>query len=100
MNELITLGDGRGSSITADRETITAMQKQASEFQHIRLNAKLNLVKVTVGGGIHLLVKFPTRNEPCPCGSELKWKRCCGAIRDIPDLPESERDPGPPPGAL
>lgn len=21
----------------------------------------------------------PARNEPCPCGSGTKWKRCCGA---------------------
>ncbi|HVM98169.1 MAG TPA: SEC-C metal-binding domain-containing protein, partial [Candidatus Acidoferrales bacterium] len=21
----------------------------------------------------------PGRNEPCPCGSGRKWKRCCGA---------------------
>ena len=23
--------------------------------------------------------KAPGRNEPCPCGSQKKWKRCCGA---------------------
>ncbi|WOC02878.1 SEC-C metal-binding domain-containing protein [Providencia sp. PROV024] len=22
----------------------------------------------------------PSRNEPCPCGSELKYKNCCGEI--------------------
>ncbi|WP_444814782.1 SEC-C metal-binding domain-containing protein [Variovorax flavidus] len=21
------------------------------------------------------------RNEPCPCGSGVKYKRCCGALR-------------------
>ncbi len=24
----------------------------------------------------------PTRNQPCPCGSGLKYKRCCGKISD------------------
>jgi uncharacterized protein YecA (UPF0149 family) len=23
------------------------------------------------------------RNEPCPCGSGKKWKRCCGAPTSI-----------------
>jgi len=29
-----------------------------------------------------------SRNEPCPCGSGLKFKRCCGKISDepVPDL--------------
>jgi uncharacterized protein YecA (UPF0149 family) len=22
--------------------------------------------------------KEPVRNSPCPCGSRLKYKRCCG----------------------
>lgn len=27
-----------------------------------------------------LPVKAPVRNAPCPCGSRLKYKRCCGAL--------------------
>jgi hypothetical protein len=23
----------------------------------------------------------PGRNQPCPCGSGRKWKRCCGGVR-------------------
>lgn len=26
----------------------------------------------------------PSRNEPCPCGSGLKFKKCCGKISDNP----------------
>ena len=25
--------------------------------------------------------KRPGRNEPCPCGSGIKYKKCCGARR-------------------
>ena len=27
-------------------------------------------------------VTDPGRNEPCPCGSGKKWKKCCGAVRN------------------
>ena len=23
-------------------------------------------------------LRLPGRNDPCPCGSGRKWKRCCG----------------------
>ena len=26
-----------------------------------------------------MLTILQPRNAPCPCGSGLKWKRCCGA---------------------
>ena len=26
------------------------------------------------------------RNAPCPCGSGLKYKRCCGAGRGAPEI--------------
>lgn len=24
------------------------------------------------------VIKVPGRNDPCPCGSEKKYKKCCG----------------------
>jgi tetratricopeptide (TPR) repeat protein len=33
----------------------------------------------------------PGRNDPCPCGSGRKWKRCCGLVSvGFPVLPEEE----------
>lgn len=29
--------------------------------------------------GQQLSVKMPGPNDPCPCGSGLKYKKCCGA---------------------
>jgi len=38
----------------------------------------------------------PTRNDPCPCGSDRRYKHCCGADRrTAPPAPE----PGTPPSA-
>jgi len=28
----------------------------------------------------------PGRNEPCRCGSERKYKRCCGAVSNDSEL--------------
>jgi len=30
-----------------------------------------------------------SRNEPCPCGSGLRYKRCCGRLSDEPAVPPS-----------
>ena len=29
----------------------------------------------------------PRRNDACPCGSGLKYKRCCQRLRPVPDFP-------------
>ena len=32
--------------------------------------------------------RTPERNEPCPCGSGAKFKKCCGAFsQDVPSIP-------------
>jgi len=32
----------------------------------------------------------PARNEPCPCGTEIKYKNCCGMLNlTIPDRPDA-----------
>jgi hypothetical protein len=33
------------------------------------------------------------RNDPCPCGSRTKYKKCCGAISSIPTLQPSSPIP-------
>jgi len=32
------------------------------------------------------------RNDPCPCGSGKKYKRCCGRLQDIAKTPENPFD--------
>lgn len=39
----------------------------------MRNNAERPLLHVLPGGD-----KKPGRNDPCPCGSEKKYKKCCG----------------------
>lgn len=41
-----------------------------------RLTGRLNLLSTRK-------LKFPERNEPCPCGSGLKFKKCCLPIADV-----------------
>jgi tetratricopeptide (TPR) repeat protein len=31
----------------------------------------------------------PSRNDPCPCGSGLRYKRCCGALQASVESPET-----------
>jgi hypothetical protein len=38
-------------------------------------------------GGRHFPMKTG-RNGPCPCGSERKFKHCCGAVQAMVEPPE------------
>jgi SEC-C motif len=40
------------------------------------------------------------RNEPCPCGSGRKFKRCCAERGARPALPPTEMESEPPPSSL
>lgn len=33
----------------------------------------------TYQSGQHQSLKMPGANDPCPCGSDKKYKKCCGA---------------------
>jgi hypothetical protein len=35
----------------------------------------------------------PGRNDPCPCGSGKKYKKCCGAVISIAPQPAAPRQP-------
>jgi uncharacterized protein YecA (UPF0149 family) len=52
------------------------MQSLYARHYMARITSKLeSLVGVPAGG----VVKKPGRNDPCPCGSGKKYKKCCGA---------------------
>src|SRR5450755_348111 len=36
------------------------------------------------------------RNEPCPCGSGKKYKKCCGALSRTEDPLREQQEPGGP----
>ena len=42
----------------------------------------------------------PGRNDPCPCGSQLRYKSCCGRLADGSSVAQGTADPAlpPPPG--
>lgn len=42
----------------------------------------------------------PGRNEPCPCGSQRRYKACCGRLADAPAVQPLEPVSGPQPSEL
>ncbi len=59
-----------------------AMRFMAHELRQGRAPANvMNYLKNTKNGQISHMVAKPGRNDPCPCGSGLKYKKCHGQAR-------------------
>lgn len=56
-----------------DMTSVSAMRKWAKANQKKIREQEYGQVKTVVKG------KEPGRNDPCPCGSGKKYKKCCGA---------------------
>ena len=56
-----------------DMSSPSAMRKWAKANQKRIREEEFGTVKTVVKG------KEPGRNDPCPCGSGKKYKKCCGA---------------------
>ena len=56
-----------------DMNSISAMRKWAKANQKRIREEEYGTVQPIVKG------KEPGRNDPCPCGSGKKYKKCCGA---------------------
>ena len=56
-----------------DMNSISAMRKWAKENQKKIREQEYGAIKPIVKE------KEPGRNDPCPCGSGKKYKKCCGA---------------------
>ena len=50
-----------------------------SVVQHAEFLAKLQAETHTEARKAHAQAGNPGRNDPCPCGSGLKYKKCCGS---------------------
>jgi hypothetical protein len=57
-------------------EQVAAISALLDRLGYSREHAEARLEEV---GAIERHVPKRSRNEPCPCGSGLKWKRCHGA---------------------
>lgn len=55
------------------------MQFMAGEL--VRQRPPANVMRWAAGLDARAAARTAGRNEPCPCGSGRKWKRCCGAAR-------------------
>jgi len=69
-------------TITLRRERIAAVENAVRRGEFDATRAESDRWAASKDGQdtfAELLQKKPGRNDPCPCGSGLKWKRCCGA---------------------
>ena len=66
------------------RQEIAAMVKDANLYANIQVNAEpdamesISELTTLLNKNTPLQVeKKPERNDPCPCGSGIKYKKCC-----------------------
>jgi hypothetical protein len=70
--------------VQSQRPTDLAQHKVEQHFDRIFHDLDLAEVATTAPSAVEtipepiLKAKEPVRNAPCPCGSRLKYKRCCG----------------------
>jgi SEC-C motif-containing protein len=57
-----------------DKDGVTILHRERSLFE--REDSEWHFVS---GGAIPAVSQKVGRNEPCPCGSGKKYKKCCGA---------------------
>ena len=63
----------------------TFRETTLTEVQFDRIDRDLQLHQVAQVSKPALKVQNVGRNAPCPCGSPLKYKRCCGNPAQAPD---------------
>ncbi|WP_079433876.1 UPF0149 family protein [Zoogloea sp. LCSB751] len=78
------LGDEEEVAVPADVETqLAELEEKGFAVQHLYQNWRaLGLPApqpVAVSAAMGAAKSGPGRNEPCPCGSGKKYKKCCGA---------------------
>jgi SEC-C motif-containing protein len=56
-----------------DKDGVLVLHRERSLFEHEDGNWRF-----VSGGGIPAVSQKIGRNEPCPCGSGKKYKKCCG----------------------
>ena len=55
-----------------------ALQELTDEFEDLRLSRLERESRARVSGTVRRTEEKIGRNDPCPCGSGRKFKRCCG----------------------
>jgi len=50
------------------------------EFYRLKKNNKTSIIVTAKKEKFKNLGKKISRNDPCPCGSGKKFKKCCGAL--------------------
>ncbi len=79
--------DAMGEPVTAAALTRGAPQDGMQDFtRHIQRKKEREMAELQFAGGGVATVQAPVvkgqkigRNDPCPCGSGKKYKKCCGA---------------------
>ena len=71
-------GKGEDIAVASERLGRVFAQQPGREQEAQDAERELRLAAEAAVDGIRLVAKVG-RNDPCPCGSGLKYKRCCGA---------------------
>jgi hypothetical protein len=58
-------------------EMIEELQKQAQSFRLLDCLRGKKYYALNLGCVILMVEKLPSTYEPCPCGSDAKYKFCC-----------------------
>ena len=87
---------------------ITKYHKKMGEFAQLKrtLASAAESIESNLGGPIPSMDQVRTimavkaasggRNDPCSCGSGMKFKRCCmaGALKSVPESVSVDKDTG------
>jgi len=73
-----TLNDINSIRKTLGLARFKEIAKGCFDSLHEELKPYLNLQEFTVDKTVRYESKRPGRNDPCPCGSGKKYKKCCG----------------------
>lgn len=65
-------------SVSHEHERHKKMDKQINEFRTMRTM----LSQYDLANDLLLKTQKPGRNDPCPCGSGKKYKKCCGRSKN------------------
>ena len=94
--EAVLVGCCKGSDIAALKKIGTALVNATLTLGNATIDyflAKARDRRISPGGTLRRAVERTGRNDPCPCGSGQKYKRCCEA-KDQERLRHSSTVPG------
>ena len=76
LSNLYHLNDDAGLYFSVPQEAMNLAEPRSNQYYRTKPELKRYLDKFRRDAG-QLVMKKPERNDPCPCGSGKKFKKCC-----------------------